>query len=245
MMGYQPSRADTDLWMKDCGTHYEYIARYVDDIIAFGKDPMATIDKVKRDYILKGIGRPEYYLGGDVVELDATWKKYKVTQALSAKTYATNIVEKYEALFNMEFRKYNSPMDKDYHPEADKSDLLDGTESSQYRGLIGSANWMITLGQFDLAYATSSLARYSMAPRKGHLKAMMRVFGYIKKHKHRQIIVDPNYMDWSNYQYENHDWDEFYPDAAEELPPGMPEPRGQSIRLTCFKDADHAHDIVT
>jgi hypothetical protein len=27
MMGYQPSRADTDLWMKDCGMHYEYMQR--------------------------------------------------------------------------------------------------------------------------------------------------------------------------------------------------------------------------
>jgi hypothetical protein len=72
-MGYMPSKADTDLWFKDMGSHYEYIARYVDDIIAFGKDPLSTINEVKRDYVLKGIGRPEYYLGGDVVELDATW----------------------------------------------------------------------------------------------------------------------------------------------------------------------------
>ena len=25
-MGYLPSKADPDFWMKDCGTHYEYIA---------------------------------------------------------------------------------------------------------------------------------------------------------------------------------------------------------------------------
>jgi hypothetical protein len=59
------------------------MARYVDDIIAFGKDPLSTINKVKRDYILKGIGKPEYYLGGDVVELDATWHPFRINTGLS------------------------------------------------------------------------------------------------------------------------------------------------------------------
>jgi hypothetical protein len=171
-MGYHPSKADPDLWMKDVGTHYECIARYVDDIIAFGKDPLTTINEIKRDYILKGVGRPEYYLGGDVVELDRTWHKLNVKQALSAKTYASNVVDKYEKLLEMTFRNYNSPMDEKYHPETDESDLLGERDASIYRGLVGSANWMITLGRFDIAYATSSLARFSMAPRTGHLRAM-------------------------------------------------------------------------
>jgi hypothetical protein len=42
-MGFLPSKAAADLWMKDCGTHYEYIARYVDDIMIFSKDPDAII----------------------------------------------------------------------------------------------------------------------------------------------------------------------------------------------------------
>ena len=36
-MGYKPSKADYDLWMKDRGDHYEYLARYVDDVIVFLK----------------------------------------------------------------------------------------------------------------------------------------------------------------------------------------------------------------
>ena len=41
-MGYSPSKADTDLWIKrHPDGHYEYIANYVDDVISFSKDPMA------------------------------------------------------------------------------------------------------------------------------------------------------------------------------------------------------------
>jgi hypothetical protein len=42
--------------------------------------------------------------------------------------------------------------------------LLDPGEISVYRGLIGSANWMITLGRFDLAYSVSAMARFNAAP---------------------------------------------------------------------------------
>ena len=40
---------------------------------------------------------------------------------------------------------------------------------------------------------------------------------------------------------------EFYPDAEEEIPSKemLPKPKGKKIRITVYKDADHAHDLVT
>ena len=32
-LGFKPSHPDSDLLIKDCGTHYEYIGTYVDDLI--------------------------------------------------------------------------------------------------------------------------------------------------------------------------------------------------------------------
>lgn len=60
-----PSKADSDLWYKDCGTHYEYIATYVDEMLVFSKDPMKIFECLKVAYPLQGVGLPEYYLGGD------------------------------------------------------------------------------------------------------------------------------------------------------------------------------------
>jgi hypothetical protein len=42
-----------------------------------------------------------------------------------------------------------------------------------------------------------------------------------------------------------YDWNEFYPDASEELPPDMPPPKGTPMDTVCYVDADHAHDTVT
>ena len=36
------------------------------------------------------------------------------------------------------------------------------------------------------------------------------------------------------------DWSECYPDAQEAVPHDAPEPRGESVMMTCFCDADHA-----
>ena len=47
--------------------------------------------------------------------------------------------------------------------------------------MIGSLNWLISLGRFDVQYCTTTLARYNNGPREGHLKAVLRVLGYVKK----------------------------------------------------------------
>lgn len=41
------------------------------------------------------------------------------------------------------------------------------------------------------------------------------------------------------------DWNEFYPDAMENIPDEMLEPRGKLCTLTCYVDADHARDQLT
>ena len=66
-MRFKPSLADPDVWMRDAGDHWEYLAVYVDDLMAIMKDPdeffAVLINKYK--YKLKGVGPPKYHLGGD------------------------------------------------------------------------------------------------------------------------------------------------------------------------------------
>ena len=67
-IGFSPSYADTEIWMRDKGDHYEYIAVYVDDLIIAAKQPMEIIKELEKvgKYKFKGVGVPEYYLGGDI-----------------------------------------------------------------------------------------------------------------------------------------------------------------------------------
>jgi hypothetical protein len=73
--------------MVGSSSHYEYLAIYVDDILIWSKDPMAVIKALEKTYMLKIVGIPEYYLGGNIDFLAETWKNQGLGLALSAKTY--------------------------------------------------------------------------------------------------------------------------------------------------------------
>ena len=66
-MGFTPSKAEPDIWMRNMGDHYEYIAVYVDDLMILSKKPQALIDELIKTYNfkLKGTGRILFHLGCD------------------------------------------------------------------------------------------------------------------------------------------------------------------------------------
>ena len=222
LLGFRPSKADPDLWMREADDHYEYVAVYSDDLLVFSKQALSILRGLESLFPLKGVGKPEFYLGGDVTTL-CTANGY--SNAFSAKTYIKNVCDKIERLFDVTLRNYGSPLEGGYHPELDTSELLTGSDVSKYRMLIGSANWAVTLGRFDIHFAVSTMGRYSAAPRKGHMAAMIRVFGYLKHHMTRRIVTDTAIPDHSSVELTNHDWSEMYPYAEEELPPDMPDPK--------------------
>jgi hypothetical protein len=236
-------------WIRQCNNHYLYIATYVDDLMVYSKDCQTIIDKIEKDYILKGTGRPEYYLGGDIDHLDDQWEKDGIRMALSARTYIKNVTEKLEAMMGLTaFATHSTPMRDVYHPEMDETPFLDSIGASKYHAIIGSANWIITLGCFVIAYATNALSRFSMQPWEGHMKAAQHMFGYLKRFANGCTIINPNYRDNTQYMdkvgnYDN--WKEFYADAEEDIPFNIITPLGLPACITIFKDANHAHDLLT
>ena len=145
------------------------------------------------------------------------------------------------------FKSKHTPMDSEYHPELDDSPLMDLDGISKYRSMIGSLNWILTLGRFDIAHSLNTMSRHSMAPREGHFKAIQRLFGYLQARPKGQIILDPGEppVRETATVSTGFKWQEFYPDASEDIPDKAPTPKGNLARLTCYVDADHARDKVT
>src|SRR6478735_2529933 len=190
-LGFRPSKADPDFWIRDMQDHYDYIARYVDDIIVFSKDPMTVMTELKKTYIMKDVGKSQYYLGGDDITMDEACKKEGIKLAFSAETYIKNTLPKLAKVCGLEdFKKWNTPFCENYHAEMDETPLVPPSKISDYQSLLGSANWIITLGRFDIYCAINTLSRYSMAPREGHFKAMTRVFGYLRQRTRGRILID-------------------------------------------------------
>jgi hypothetical protein len=57
---------------------------------------ISNIKSLEKTYMLKSVGIPEYYLGGNVEFLGEAWKNQGLGLAISAKTYIQNVIPKFE-----------------------------------------------------------------------------------------------------------------------------------------------------
>jgi hypothetical protein len=81
-------------------------------------------------------------------------------------------------------------MSEGYRPEIDDLPLYTEYDCAKYRSIIGCCIWIIVLGRFVIAYATSAMSRFNMLPREGHLKAVKRILSYLKKFPKGRVIID-------------------------------------------------------
>ena len=86
-----------------------------------------------------------------------------------------------------------------------------------------------------------------MAPRKGHLEAMIHLFGYLEHTRQGRIVVDigePPIRKEALFMGDA-EWSEFYEDTEEAVPHDLPQSHGRLATLTTYVDADHARDMVS
>ena len=240
-MGFFPSWADSDVWMKDCGTHYEYVCVFVDDLALAMKDPKAFCNllRSKYNYKLKGDGPISYHLGADF------FRDPDGTLCMSAKTYIGRLLKNYETMFGQKPIKRLSPLDDGDHPEMDISEELDADGVRQYQSIIGALQWAVSLCRYDIHCAVMTMGRFRVAPRKGHLDRAKRIVGYLARYPNAAIRFrthipntgeEPPVYDWIQTAYGP---------CEEELPWNMPEPKGKPMRLSAFEDANLYHCLVT
>ena len=141
---------------------------------------------------------------------------------------------------------YHSPLHKGDHPEMDGSTILDHEKTSIYQGLIGSLQWIITIGRFNVFTAVVSMSGFRIAPRQGHLDRVRRIYGYLPRMNQAKIRVrteEPDYSGLPNFEF---DWSRTVYGAVEEMiSDDMPTPLGRYVTLTHFVDANLMHDLIT
>jgi hypothetical protein len=229
--------------MKHCGTHYEYICVYVDDIMHMSKHPEELFTKLKDsyNYSLSGVGEPSYHLGGDF------FRDKDGTLAWGASSYVKKMLLNYNKHFDIPPKEYSSPILEGDHPELDLTKELDVAGIQLYQSMIGALQWAVTLGRFDILMGVTAMSSFRISPRQGHLDRLKRIYGYLKRQpdgavRFRTGIPDhearelPTQYDWIN---------SIYGPNEEELPYNMPEPLGKPFRTTTYADANLMHCLVT
>ena len=112
----------------------------------------------------------------------------------------------------------------------DDSPLCSPEDIKKYMSLIGSYQWLITLGRFDIQTATMTMSRFSAAPREGHLKRLKRIAGYIKLTRDYGLRVRTHLPDYSDIPRMEHDWEHSVYAGAKEEAQTMP--RNLSVNLS-------------
>ena len=77
-----------------------------------------------------------------------------------------------------------------FQQEEDSNELLHDDNHKKNHYLIDLFTWFVVIGRFDVAFATTSLSRFSHCPRKGHLNRVLRVFGYLRSRPTLRLICD-------------------------------------------------------
>ena len=243
-MGFTPSKAEADIWMRRVGDHYEYVACYVDDLLIASKAPeniIAALERKPHKFALKGTGPVQFHLGCDFFR-DETG-----TLCVGPKKYIERLSLQYQSMFGEKpSTKVTSPLEKNDHPELDTSTLLNEDGITQYQSLIGALQWTISLGRFDVAVAVMTMSGFRVAPRERHLDRLKRIVGYLVKMKNGFIRIRTEMPDFSDLPPKNHDWSHtVYGKVEEATPHDAPTPLGKPVVTTSKVDANLYHDWVT
>ena len=243
-MGFKPSKADPDIWMKlsKDGSHYEYIAVYVDDLAICMKDPKSLCDTLKEKYKLKlkGVGPINYHLGcGYTRDEDGTL-------VADLRKYVEKILESYENTFGGKPKKSRTPLVGGDHPESDTSEFCNQDQIKQYQTIVGQLIWLSGLGRFDIAVHVMTMSRFRQQPRIGHLERLKKIVGYLVNLPHGALRFRVHEPDYSNLPHKEYDWQRtVFGGAKEEIPHDIPEPKGKQVTTTTCVDANLHHDQVT
>jgi hypothetical protein len=131
-------------------------------------------------------------LGAKIDQIDIFGTNY---WAISAEAYLEKAITSVEKVFgklDTLFRKsrLDTPAPTDFHPELDDTPFLNEDSVTLYQSYIGILRWAVELGRIDLAHFASTMAKFAAIPREGHMTAVVRGFGYIKKHLKSRIVID-------------------------------------------------------
>ena len=238
-MDFVPCEAEPDIWMRDRGDHYEYIAVYTDDLTIASNDPEAIIHQLEKvhKFKLKGTAELNFLLGCSYI------RDPDGTLCMHPKSYIQKMKDTYVRLFGKNPKQFQSPLEPNEHPELDDSELLEVDDIKIYQCLVGQAQWLTQLGRFDIAVHVMSLSSFRMCPRKGHLEFMKRIYGYLCRFNDGGIRIRTGLPDFSDLETVKVDWSKTpYAGAKEETPHKLPPTRGKPVQLYSYADANLGHN---
>jgi len=168
--GFIRGKIDNTLFILHDKSDILLVQVYVDDIV-FGSTNNKMCEKFSKimssEYEMSMMGELTYFLGLQV-------KQTRDGIFINQEKYVRDLLKKYK--FDSVSSKdtpISAPLSIDSDPNGKKID------STLYRGMVGSLMYL-TASRLDIMFATCLCARFQSDPRDSHLKAVNRIFRYLK-----------------------------------------------------------------
>ena len=101
--------------------------------------------------------------------------------------------------------------------------------------MIGCLQWAVSLGRFDTQTATMTMSRFRVAPRKGHLERLKRIYGFLKKFASAAIRVRIDQPELPSMPDRKFEWcHTVYGNVEELIPRDAPKPLGKSVTTMTY-----------
>lgn len=170
-LGFQKSKTDHTLFIRNTNGKYVAVLVYVDDIIIASNDD-AEVNGLKEDmqkaFKLRDLGPLKYFLG---LEIARSSKGISICQ----RKYVLGLLEETGLLG---CKPSNIPMDPSIKLVLHSNDpALE--DVGLYRRLVGKLMYL-TITRPDITFAVNKLCQFSSAPTNVHLKAAYKVLHYLK-----------------------------------------------------------------
>ncbi len=125
----------------------------------------------------------------------------------------------------------SGPFPINYAPQVNTTPELSAGGATFYLLQVGVLRWCVELGRVDIITKVSELASSLVMPRQGHLEAILHVFNYLEKKHNARIVFDPSYADVDMSVFKEYNWQAFYGNVKEAIPPNAPPFRGEDVDL--------------
>jgi hypothetical protein len=235
---FTQSRLDSSFWYRldRKQQKYDYFIHHVDDFAAVGPNATALIVNLEEEFRITGIERlPDIYIG-----MSAIVNTTKTGWILSAEQYIKHIIPNVEQIIGREINEESTPTLSIWKPWEDDSPLLDDLAINKYQKLVGIGIWIVTIGCIDVCFAVSTLSRYNVAPREGHMKAIIRVYSYLKKYSKASLRITKDRIEWNHppnfyelMERKQHDMKQCYTDVLPATDINDPPPKARRTR-NCY-----------
>lgn len=168
--GFKINECDKCIYVKITNYGYVLMCLYVDDILIIGSNERmvkSTKDMLNSRFDMKDMGLAEVILGIKIIRTPNGL-------TLSQSHYVDKILDKFS---NGDIATAKTPIDISQHLSKNQGDSV---SQNDYASAIGSLMYLMNCTRPDIAYAVSTLSRFTKNPGTQHWNAIIRVLRYLR-----------------------------------------------------------------